>query len=88
MVVVLVETQRSVADVFEISPSNASKFAGPVASEARPATFGHLSFAAGPIDTMVDNESEYQRSRTLQSKGGQEHGLEEVILKVKESHNG
>ena len=87
MVIVLVKTQRSMADICEISPSNAIKFAGPVASEARPATLGHLSFAPGPIDTMVDNEPEYQRPRALQSKGGKGHGVEEAILEVRESHS-
>ena len=86
VVMVLVETQCSITDICEISPSNASKFVGPVAAEARHATLGHLSFAVEPIHTTVDNESEYQRSRALQSQNGQEHGLEEVILEVKESH--
>jgi len=85
VVIVLVETQRSITDVCEISPSNASKFPGPLASEARHATLGHLSFAVGPIDTTVDNESEYQRSRMLQSQGGHEYGLEEAIPEEKES---
>ena len=80
VVMVLVETQRSMADICEISPSNASRLAGPVASEARPATLGHLSFAVGPVHSATDNEAESQRSRALQSQGGQEHG--EVILEV------
>jgi len=88
VVTVLVETQRSMTDVCEISPSNAGRLAAPAGSEARPATFGHLSFAAGPVHSTTDNEAESQRSRVLQSQGGQEHGLEEVILEVKESQVG
>ena len=84
IVIVLVETQRSMADVWEISPSNASKFAGPVATEVRPATFGHLSFAVGTAHTSTDIEVELSRSRTLHSRSGQEHGLEEVVLEGKD----
>ena len=87
MVIVLVKTQRSMADICEISPSIAIKFAGPVASEARPATLGPLSFAPGPIDTRVDNESEYQRSRALESKCGEGDDVEEDILEVRENHS-
>ena len=61
VVMVLVDTQRSMMDVCEISPSNASKLAGTVASEARLATLGHLSFAVGPIHTMMDNEAALTR---------------------------
>ena len=75
-------------DVCEISPSNASKLRGPVASEARPATFGHLSFAAGPVHSTTDDEAESQCSRALQSQGGQEYGIEEVILEVQERQVG
>ena len=84
VVIVLVETQRSMADICEIGPPNASQLAGPVASEARPATLGHLSFAVGPVHT-TDDEAESQRSCVLQSQGGQEHGLQDVILEVKEN---
>ena len=86
-IIVLIETQRSMADVCEISPSNASKFAGPVGSEARPATLGHLSFAVEPIHSTMDSEAGSQRSRALQSQGGHEHDLE-AILEVKESQVG
>ena len=86
VVVLLVEPHRSMKDVCEMSPSNASKFAGPV-SEARPATLGDLSFAVEPIHSTTDYEAESQLSRTLQSQGGQEHGLE-VILELKESQVG
>ena len=88
VVVVLVETQRSMTDVCEISASNASTVAGPMASEARPATSEHLSFAVGPVHSTTDNEAESQRSRALQSKGGQEYHLDEVILEVKECQVG
>ena len=79
MVIVIVETQRSMADICEIIPWNASTLAAPVVSEARTATLGHLSFA----HSTMNNEAESQFSRTLQSRGGQEHGLE-AILEVKE----
>ena len=85
VVVVLVETRRSMTDVYDISPSNASNFAAPVSSEARAATLGHLSFAVGPMDSMMDNDSDSQRSRKSESQDRQEYGLEKVILEVKES---
>ena len=88
MVIVLVETQRSMMDVCESGTSNASKLAGPMSSEPRPATSGLLSFALGPVHRTTDNEAESQRSRTLQSQGGEEHGLDEVILEVKERQVG
>ena len=87
VVILLVETQRSMTDVCEISPSNAIKLAGPVAPEARPATSGHPSLAVGLVYSSTDNEAETQRPRALGSRGGQEHDLEEgVILEVNESH--
>jgi len=82
VVIVLIETQRSMTDICEVIPSNASKPAAPVSSEARPATLGHLSFVVGPVCNPTDNEAESQRSRTLQSQDGQEHGMEEVILEM------
>jgi len=64
VVIILVETQRSMADVYEISPSNLSKLAGTVAAyEARPATLGHES-----KHSVVDNGSESELSRALQSQ--------------------
>ena len=71
VVMLLVETQRSMANVCEISPSNASKFAAPVASEARPSTLRHLSFAAGPVHTTTDNKAKSRRSHALCRQGGQ-----------------
>jgi len=89
VVMILVKTQRSITDVCESRPSNARIPAGPVASEARPATLGHLSFAAGSVHSMTDNEAESQYSCALGSKGGQEHGLEEVnVVLEKESQVG
>jgi len=88
VVILLVETQRSMTDICEIGQSNPSKLAGPVASEARQGTLGHLSFAVGPGYSTTDNEAESQPSRTLQSQRGHEHGLKEVILEVKESLGG
>ena len=90
VVMLLIETQRSMTDICEISkisPTNASKLAPPVPSEARLANLGHLSSAVGPVRSTTDDEAESQRSRALQSQGGQEHGLE-VILEVKESQVG
>ena len=84
LVIVLIETQRSMMDVCETSPSNASGPMGPVASQARSTTSGRLSFAVGPGHSTTDSEVESQRSRALQSQGGEEHGLEEVILELKE----
>ena len=84
VVILLVETQRSMTDICEIGPSNPSKLAGPVGSEARHATFGHLSFAVRTVHlSMMDNEAESQHSRALQSQDGQEDDLEEDILEVK-----
>ena len=85
VVMLLVETRRSITDVWEISPSNARRLAGPVASETRHATLGHLSFAVESVHSMTDDEAESQRLHTLQSQSGQEHGLEEVIPEAKES---
>ena len=67
VVMVLVETQRSMTDICEISSSNTGRIPGPVGSEARPATLGHLSFAVGPVYSTGDNEAESQPSRALQS---------------------
>ena len=85
VLMILVETQRLMtADICE-SLGNANKPAGPQASEARPATSGHLYFADGPIRATMHNESESQHLRTWQSQHGQEHNLEKDILEVKES---
>ena len=71
VVMVLVQTQRSMVDVCEIGPSNASKLMGPVATEARPATLERLPYVIGPVhNTIMDNEAESQHSRALQSHGG------------------
>ena len=86
VVILLVETRRSMTDVCEINPSNASKLVVPRASEACTATLGHLSMAVGPVYSTTDNNAESQGSRALQSQGGQEYNLEGVILKVNESH--
>jgi len=88
VVIVLVETQRSMMDVCEMSPSTESKFAGPGASEGRAATFGHLSFAVGSMNSTIENESEFQRSRVLQNQDRQEYGSEKDILDVKEGSLG
>ena len=88
VVIILVETQRSVTDICEISPSNESRLAGPVASAARPATLGCLSFAVGIVHSSTDSEADAQHPRALQSQGGQEYDLEEVILEENKSHAG
>ena len=86
VVIVLVETQRSVTDVCDFSPSNASKLVGPAAPEPSAATLGHISFVVGPTHSTMDNDSESLHSRALQSQDRQEHPLEKVILEVKESN--
>ena len=51
VVILLVETQRSMVDVCEVSPS------GPVAPDARPTTLGHLSCVVGSMGPgTADNE--------------------------------
>ena len=77
VVMVLVERQRSMADICEISPSNASKFSSTVSSGDRAATLGHLSFAVG----TKDNQLESQRSRALYTQE-QEYGLVEKGIGV------
>ena len=84
VVIVLVENQRSMANICEIGLSNASKLSVSVVSEACLATLGRLPFGAGPVHSSTSDEAESQHSRALQSQAGQEHGLE-VILEVKES---
>jgi len=83
VVVVLVETQRSMTDICEVS--SATKIAGPAPPESRPATLGHLSFAVGPMHSTIDIELESQWPPALQSQDGEEHGIEKVILEMKES---
>jgi hypothetical protein len=89
VVILLVQTQRSMADICESRPLNASVLARRVASDARPATLGHFSVATGPIYRMMDNGAETQRSRALRSQvaGGQEDDSE-IILEVEESQVG
>ena len=80
VVILLVETQRSMMDVCEISPSDApSKVTAP----------------AGPEDLFYDRANGPSRtskeslcSRALQSQCRQEHSLDEVVLEVKESQVG
>ena len=88
VIIIVVETQRSMTDICEISPSNAGRLGGPVASDARPATLGHLSFALGPVHSTTYNETESQHSRALRSQGGKEYSLEEVVLEEKQSQVG
>ena len=82
LVVVLVETQRSMADICEVSPSNASKLAGPVASQAGACapTPEYIPFSFESIHSTIENELESQVPRVV-GTDGQEHGLEKAILK-------
>ena len=70
VMIVLTESQRSMAGICEISPSNASRLTDPVASEDRPTNLGHLSFAVGPVYSLTDNKAEPQRFRVLLGPGG------------------
>ena len=84
--IVLAKTRRSTTDIYELGLSNASRHAGPVVSDhdARAATSGHPSFAVGPIDSAMDNETESPPSRALQTEDVRERGLKKIILEVKE----
>ena len=88
VVIILVQTQRSATDICEISPSSASRLAGPVTSTARLTTLGYLSFAVGTVHSSTDNETQPQHSRALQSQGGQAYDLDGVILEENKSHAG
>ena len=81
VVIVLVETQRSMSDICEVNLLNASRLAGPVASEARTEPLGHPSFA------VLDNEADSPPSRAWRSGDVRGHGLENIIfeLNLKES---
>ena len=73
IVIVLVETQRSMTDICEIGTPNASRLADPVpvASEARATTLGHPSFAV--LDISIDNDSAgFPLSGVFQSQDVQE----------------
>ena len=78
VVIVLVETQRSVTDIRETSTPNASGPAGPMATNAPAATAGHLSF--GVLNITTDNDaSESPPSDVPQSQDVEERGLLKVI---------
>ena len=79
LVVVLVETQRSMMEICDIIPSSEGKVEGPVGSEAHSSTLGRLSFAVGSVRSVTDNEAEYQCSLALRSQAEQERGLEVVL---------
>ena len=86
VVMVLVESRRSMMDICELSSSNATAIAGRVASKARPATLRHTSFAFRPIDsTTADNKPESQHPRVSQSWDEEGYELEEAILEAKQS---
>ena len=84
IVVILVETQRSMTDIYEIGIPNTSRLAGRLESdhEARSTTLGHPSLAVGPINGVMDNEAESRLSRTLQSQDMQERDFEKVIAGI------
>ena len=63
--IILVESQRSMAEVCGVSPWDASKVDATDTSGTRPATFGHLSFAAGQGQTTMDTESYVHGSHAL-----------------------
>ena len=79
VVILLVETQRLMTDICEINTSNAAAF------EAHLATSGHLSSATGPVRTTMNNAADSQHPRALQSHGGRELGLEDILREVKDS---
>ena len=85
VVIVLVETQRSMTDICEINVPNAGRLANPMASESRAATLGHLSFAV--MNSTTDNDTKSLSSRASQSKDVQERDLEKVILEVNLKEN-
>ena len=70
LVIVMVETQRSMVDMCEISPFSASRVAGPASSLA----VRRLSCAVGPIHSAMGNKSEFLHSRgfKLQTQDGQD----------------
>ena len=91
VIVLLVESQRSVMDNIAINPSVASKLAGPVPSETCSEILGHFSFVTWPIDNTMENKPESQHSRASESQDGQECGLGDPIepeIEVKESQVG
>ena len=83
IVVVLVETQRSMVDICEIGPSSAGRSAGAVVSdhEAHAAGLGHhhSECAVGPINSTMDNEAESSPCSALR-QDMQKRRLEKVIL--------
>ena len=68
VVMLLVETQRSMTDICDISALNASKLAAPVASEAHSPSLEHFSFAVEPIQSTTGDEAASRRSRALRSQ--------------------
>ena len=85
VVMLLIETQLSMTNICEISEISPSNATAPVASEARRKSLGPVSFTVRPVYSTTADETESQRSSTLQSQGGQEYGLDEVIFGVQES---
>ena len=77
VVVLIVESQRSMMDVWEICPSNVGKLGGSVGFKACPAGSRQLStsFTNKPVQSIIDNKGGSQRS-------------EDVFLNEKESQVG
>ena len=79
MVIMLVETQRSMTDICDSITSIVMAGLAVPDHEARAATLGHPSFAVGAANNGVDGEAHSSQSRTLRSLGVQERGLEKDI---------
>ena len=85
VIIVLVEKHRSMTDICEAGTSDASGLAGLMASEPRPATLGHISFAVGSTYRTMDGESESQRPHVSQSQDREAYSLGNTILDIKGS---
>jgi hypothetical protein len=82
-VIVLVESQRSMVDVYGITPTDLTKGSGSATREARAATLGHLSFATAPGQSMNDIESvDGEKSRILRGYSEGESTLGKPIDSV------
>ena len=77
VVIIIVETQRSMADVCEFSSSTQTCTSGTIL----PTTPNRLSFPveARQAVTPMDKESRYERFCTLQVEDGQKHDREKVV---------
>ena len=90
MVIMLVETQRSMTDICDTGLSNTTIVAELAAPdhEARAATSGRPSLTVGAANSAMDSEARSSQSRTLRSRGVQERDLEKDVqheVNLKES---